>query len=78
MEDLHLFKKYNGDSHPSTYAFGRDWRAMELYMEDIGSPTPEDAVLDWYHEAGSAKYYFDHSMTDDEVLDWFHKTWREE
>lgn len=76
MDELNLYEKHTGGLYPSEFAFGREWRAMALYMDDIGSPTPEDAVLAWYHETGSSEYYFDHRMTDDELLDWFHNTWK--
>lgn len=41
-----LYVKYEGD-RPVAYAYGEEWVAMALYMDDIGYPTEEEARLAW-------------------------------
>lgn len=41
-----LYIKYEGDT-PIAYAYGEEWVAMALYMDDIGYPTEEAAVAAW-------------------------------
>ena len=41
-----LYVKYHGDT-PVAYAYGDEWVAMALYMDDIGYPTPEAAKEAW-------------------------------
>ena len=46
-----LYAKYHTDENGNTivdaYAYGEDWVAMALYMDDIGYPTPEEARGAW-------------------------------
>ena len=44
-----LYIKYEGDT-PVAYAYGEEWVAMALFMDDIGYQTEEEAVLAWYRE----------------------------
>ena len=37
----------NGNTIVDAYAYGEDWVAMALYMDDIGYPTPEEARVAW-------------------------------
>lgn len=41
-----LYVKYEGD-HPVAYAYGEEWVAQALFMDDIGYPTEEAAKLAW-------------------------------
>lgn len=41
-----LYVKYEDDT-PVAYAYGEEWVAMALYMDDIGYPTEEEARLAW-------------------------------
>ena len=41
-----LYVSYR-DGKPVAYAYGEEWVAMALYMDDIGYPTPEEAKLAW-------------------------------
>lgn len=41
-----LYIKYEGDT-PVAYAYGDEWVAMALYMDDIGYDTPEEAKSAW-------------------------------
>ena len=41
-----LFVKYE-DGKPVAYAYGEEWVAMALYMDDISYPTEEEAKLAW-------------------------------
>ena len=41
-----LYIKYEGDT-PVAYAYGEEWVAMALYMDDIGYDTPEEAKSAW-------------------------------
>ena len=78
MDELNLWVMNIG-GEIKKYAFGPEWVAMALYMDDCGKDTPEDAVLDWYHGFDpNAHKYFYHHMTDDELLDWFNNVWRKE
>lgn len=49
-----LYIKYrineNGESVPIAYAYGEEWVAMALYMDDMGYPTEEEARAAWEHE----------------------------
>ena len=38
--------KYEGD-RPIAYAYGEEWVAQALLMDDIGYPTEEEAKLAW-------------------------------
>ena len=46
-----LYVKYRtnekGEQEPVAYAYGDEWVAMALYMDDIGYPTPEEARGAW-------------------------------
>lgn len=44
MEQMYI--KYRG-SEPVAYAYGEEWVAMALFMDDIGYPTPEEAKEAW-------------------------------
>ena len=41
-----LYVKYE-DGEPVAYAYGEEWVAMAMYMDDVGYPTPEEAKLAW-------------------------------
>ena len=41
-----LYVKYD-DGVPVAYAYGEEWVAMALYMDDVGYATPEEAKLAW-------------------------------
>ena len=41
-----LYVKYE-DGAPVAYAYGEEWVAMALYMDDIGYATEEEAKLAW-------------------------------
>ena len=41
-----LYVKYEGDT-PVAYAYGEEWVAMALFMDDVGYPTPEEAKAAW-------------------------------
>lgn len=41
-----LYVKYE-DGEPVAYAYGEEWVAMALYMDDISYATPEEAKLAW-------------------------------
>ena len=41
-----LYIKYEGD-HLVAYAYGEEWVAQALYMDDIGYASPEEAKLAW-------------------------------
>lgn len=44
-----LYIKYEGET-PVAYAYGEEWVAMALYMDDIRFSTPEEAVAAWEKE----------------------------
>lgn len=46
MSELNMYVKYDGDE-PVAYAYGEEWVAMALFMDDIGYPTPEEARKAW-------------------------------
>jgi len=48
MDELMMYTKCNSEGRPIEYAFGPEWVAMALYMDDTGFPTEEEAVLEWY------------------------------
>ena len=50
MDDLHMYVKDSGPGTPKEYAFGPEWVAMALYMDDAGYDTEEAAVLEWYYK----------------------------
>lgn len=41
-----MYVKFEGDT-PVAYAYGEEWVAMALMMDDIGYPTEEEAKLAW-------------------------------
>lgn len=41
-----LYVKYE-DGQPVAYAYGEEWVAMALYMDDISYPTEEEAKAGW-------------------------------
>lgn len=41
-----LYIKYENNM-PVAYAYGEEWVAMALYMDDIGYPSEEEAKLAW-------------------------------
>lgn len=41
-----LYVKYE-DGRPVAYAYGEEWVAMALAMDDVGYPTEEEARLAW-------------------------------
>lgn len=52
-----LYVKYRvdpvtGESTPEFYAYGEEWVAMALYMDDMGYKTPEEAKAAWEKEQG--------------------------
>lgn len=49
MDQLMLYIKYDGNGKPLAYAFGPEWVAMAMYMDDMGFKTEDEAVLYWYH-----------------------------
>lgn len=49
METPMLFVKCRKDGTPIAYAFGPEWVATALFMDDIGFDTENEAVLYWYH-----------------------------
>ena len=50
MDRPMLYVKYRGEEAPPMYAFGPEWVAMALYMDDIEFDTEDKAVLYWYHD----------------------------
>lgn len=42
-----MYIKYNGDK-PVAYAYGDEWVAQALFMDDWQYPTEEEAVMAWY------------------------------
>lgn len=44
-----LYVKYQDDK-PIAYAYGEEWVAMALYMDDVGYSTPEEAKAAWERE----------------------------
>lgn len=42
-----LYIKYRGDK-PIKYAYGEEWVAMALYMDDYGFKTEEEAIADFH------------------------------
>lgn len=44
-----LYVKYQ-DGVPAAYAYGEEWVAMALYMDDIGYKTSEEAIAAWEKE----------------------------
>lgn len=44
-----LYIKYRGDT-PVKYAYGEEWVATALYMDDYGFDTPEEAKAAWERE----------------------------
>ena len=44
-----LYIKYDNDK-PVAYAYGEEWVAMALYMDDIGYQTEEEAREAWKRE----------------------------
>lgn len=44
-----LYIKYEGDI-PVAYAYGEEWVAMALYMDDVGYKTAEEAKAAWERE----------------------------
>lgn len=47
------------DGKPVAYAYGEEWVAMGLYMNDIQFDTPEEAIAWWEKNYGinSNEYY---------------------
>lgn len=41
-----MYVKYEGD-RPVAYAYGEEWVAQAMLMDDIGYPTEEEAKLAW-------------------------------
>jgi len=48
MDELMMWSKVSGEGRPIEYAFGPEWVAMALYMDDVGTETEDQAVLEWY------------------------------
>ncbi len=46
MENEQLYIKYD-KGEPVAYAYGEEWVAMALYMDDIHYDTPEEAKAAW-------------------------------
>ena len=46
-----MYVKYIGDK-PVAYAYGEEWIAQALFMDDVGYDTPEEAKAAWEKEHG--------------------------
>ena len=46
---MQLYVKYRGGT-PVKYAYGPEWVATQLFMDDIGYDTPEEAKAAWERE----------------------------
>ena len=46
MPKEQLYIKYEGDK-PVAYAYGEEWVAMALFMDDLGYPDEETARAAW-------------------------------
>jgi hypothetical protein len=42
-----LYVKYDAGGVPIAYAYGEEWVAQALYMDDIRFKTPEEAMAAW-------------------------------
>jgi len=47
MKDLAMYVATSGDE--KRYAFGPDWVAMAMYVDDLYFVSEDEAVLYWYH-----------------------------
>lgn len=47
MAEQMYVKGYYEGGHPIAYAYGEEWVAQALLMDDIGYPTEEEAKLAW-------------------------------
>lgn len=45
-----LYVKYDAGGVPIAYAYGEEWVAQALYMDDIGYKTSEEAIAAWEKE----------------------------
>ena len=50
-----LYVKYENDT-PIAYAYGEEWVAMALFMDDIGYATPEEAKAAWERQEGKHEH----------------------
>lgn len=46
-EQAQLYVKYDAGGVPIAYAYGEEWVAQALYMDDIRFKTPEEAMAAW-------------------------------
>lgn len=49
-EQAQLYVKYDAGGVPIAYAYGEEWVAQALYMDDIRYKTPEEAMEAWQRE----------------------------
>lgn len=66
-----LYVKYSGET-AKKYAFGDEWVAQALYMDDIQFDTPEEAKAWWYENYGGKKTNANRirAMSDEELATW--------
>lgn len=72
MESLTMWIKRTKDGTPLEYAFGPEWVAMAMYMDDMGYATEEEAVLEWYFKIFKRRDrgYYTPTLQDNEVEEW--------
>lgn len=72
MERLTMWKKCKQEGAPIEYAFGPEWVAMALYMDDMGYASEEEAVVEWYFKIFKHrdKGYYVPTLQDHEVEEW--------
>ena len=72
MDELIMYSKVSGEGHPIEYAFGPEWVAMALYMDDVGAETEDQAVLEWYFKVFKKRNegYYVPTRHDKEVEEW--------
>lgn len=46
-DEAQLYVKYDAGGVPIAYAYGEEWVAQALYMDDIRFKTPEEAMAAW-------------------------------
>ena len=57
MEQMYykVLEKANGEIEIEGYAYGEEWVAMAMYMDDIIFDTPEEAKAWWEKQKGEKK-----------------------
>ena len=72
MDKLTMWKKCTREGAPIEYAFGPEWVAMAMYMDDMGYATEEEAVVEWYFKIFKPrdKGYYVPTLQDHEVEEW--------